>query len=283
MERTVVVGVDGSAGSRAAGDWAAREAVCRGLALQVVHVEPGPGPQPAAWPAPGRPCDVAVRAAGELAARYPELAIGGVTVEGEPVSALSGRDQNTDLVVLGMRGTEGTEGTEGPGAGTVALSVAASSHRPVVLVPPEFAYEVPGRRMDRIAVGVDARRPDEAAVDFAFDTACRRAARLRLVHAWKLPLPEAAWMPYAVPEEDRGRWEDHEEQVLADALRPWRAKYPSVRVLADVVLLGVADALVKASARAETLVVGRRHEGALPPAVRALLQHTRCPVAVVPV
>jgi hypothetical protein len=133
-----------------------------------------------------------------------------------------------------------------------------------------------------VAVGVDARQPDGAALDHAFDAACRLTARLRAVHAWKLPRPEAAWMPYAVPEEDRGRWEDQEEQVLADALRVRREKYPSTPVLEDVVLFDVGEALIRASARAELLVVSRCNEGVLSPAVHALLQRARCPVTVVP-
>ncbi|WP_198939778.1 universal stress protein [Streptomyces sp. MJM1172] len=37
MKRTLVVGVDGSPESRAAADWAAREAVRRDLHVHVVH------------------------------------------------------------------------------------------------------------------------------------------------------------------------------------------------------------------------------------------------------
>lgn len=276
MERSIVVGLDGSDGSWAAASWAAREALRRGLALRVVHVGREPWQRPAPGPGLRRPQD----AAAELMVRNPDLTVDGVTLGGEPVAVLSDPGGATELVVLGMRGAGGPEGL---GAGTVALSVAAQSRRPVVLVPRRFAYEVPGRRLDAVAVGVDTRRLDEAAMDFAFDAARCRAARLRVVHAWKLPLPEAAWMPYAVPEEDRGRWEDHEEQVLADTVRPWRERYPSVQVLEDVVLLGVADALVRASARTELLVAGRRRAGELSPAVHALLEHTRCPVGVVPV
>ena len=43
MTRPVTVGLDGSPGSRAAAEWAAREAVLRGLPLKIVHVwEPAP-------------------------------------------------------------------------------------------------------------------------------------------------------------------------------------------------------------------------------------------------
>ena len=43
MTRTVTVGLDGSPESRAAAEWAAREAQLRGLPLKIVHVfEPLP-------------------------------------------------------------------------------------------------------------------------------------------------------------------------------------------------------------------------------------------------
>ncbi|MFD8653846.1 universal stress protein, partial [Streptomyces mirabilis] len=45
MPRTVTVGLDGSPESRAAADWAAREAKLRGLPLKLVNVwEPVPEP-----------------------------------------------------------------------------------------------------------------------------------------------------------------------------------------------------------------------------------------------
>ncbi|MGW1360486.1 universal stress protein [Streptomyces chartreusis] len=43
MERVIITGVDRSAHSRAAADWAAREALLRGLPLRVVHVSPPDG------------------------------------------------------------------------------------------------------------------------------------------------------------------------------------------------------------------------------------------------
>lgn len=51
MARTVIVGLDGSPESRAAAEWAAREAKLRGLPLKLVHVwEPVPEPMAQAPP-----------------------------------------------------------------------------------------------------------------------------------------------------------------------------------------------------------------------------------------
>ncbi|MFC7267190.1 universal stress protein [Streptomyces lutosisoli] len=132
-----------------------------------------------------------------------------------------------------------------------------------------------------IVVGVDARDPVSAVVDFAFDVAQRRGARLHAVHAWRLPSAAEQWMPYAVPEEDRGAWEDQEVQLLSDALRPWREKYPQVDVYEDVRLQSPSAALVHASASAGLLVVGRAGRS-LGSTLRAVLEHAECPVTVVP-
>ncbi|MER5506486.1 universal stress protein [Streptomyces sp. NPDC002766] len=150
-------------------------------------------------------------------------------------------------------------------------AVAAVSGRPVVFVP-----DPPARLPDRVAVGVDGRDPADEAIGFAFEAARLRGAALRAVHAWTLPA-EAAETPFAVPEEDRATWEDQEVQVLSDALRPWRARYPDVEVQQDVLSFPPPQALTHASTTAGLLVLGHRTGRT----ASAVLATTRCPVAVV--
>nr|WP_242436038.1 hypothetical protein [Streptomyces sp. Root369] len=85
-----------------------------------------------------------------------------------------------------------------------------------------------------------------------------------------------------MPAEDRATWEDHEVQLLADALRPWREKHSDVHVLEDVRLLPPARALSRRSASAGLVVVGWSAEREPGPTLRALLAEALCPVAVVP-
>ncbi|UXY25680.1 universal stress protein [Streptomyces sp. HUAS TT20] len=167
------------------------------------------------------------------------------------------------------------------GLGLVPEDTAARAEAPacpLILVP-----EAPARsnRTGGITLGVDARRPADAAIDFAFESARLRCLRLHAVHAWALP-PSAAELPFAVPEEDRATWEDHEVQLLADALRPWRAKYPDVQVFQDVVLFTPSEALLHHSPHAALVVVGHRRGSAWGDTTRSLLRATTCPVAVVP-
>ncbi|MER7576668.1 universal stress protein [Streptomyces sp. NPDC126514] len=161
------------------------------------------------------------------------------------------------------------------------LDAVAFSARPVVLIPEERAVRHPPHRVAEIVLGVDARDPAGGALDFAFDTARLWGVRLRAVHAWWFPSC-AAELPFGVPEEDRATWEDHEVQLLADALRRWREKYPEVRVLEDVRLFTPPHALLQLSASAGLVVVGRGSRGEPGPTVRALLPESLCPVAVVP-
>ncbi|MFD8217866.1 universal stress protein [Streptomyces sp. NPDC059697] len=236
MTEPIVVGVDASAPSGAAGD-----ARLRGLPLRIVHID---GAEPA----------------------------GGVA------ATLLSLGSRAACTVLGLRDEDGVPG---PGVGSVAHEVAARSDRPVVLVP-DGPHPASGeRRTEWVTLGVDARDPVSAVVDFAFDAARRRGARLHAVHAWRLPSHAERWMPYALPQGDRGAWEDQEVQLLSDALRPWREKYPRVDVYEDVRLQSPSAALVQASASAELLVVGRAGR-TLAPTVRDVLEQTACPVAVIP-
>ncbi|MDH6521420.1 nucleotide-binding universal stress UspA family protein [Streptomyces sp. SAI-208] len=140
----------------------------------------------------------------------------------------------------------------------------------------------PSHRFAEIVLGVDAREPAAAALRLAFDCALLWGARLRAVHAWRYPSC-AAELPFGIPEEDRGVWEDHEVQLLSDALRPWREKYPEVPVLEDVRHLPPADALVRQSTDAELVIVGRGRDGRLGAVARNVLRDAAGPVVVVPV
>ncbi|MGW0705895.1 universal stress protein [Streptomyces sp. NPDC002643] len=162
-------------------------------------------------------------------------------------------------------------------AGVRDLDTVAGSPCPVVLVPEESGEPV----LAEVVLGLDAHGPAAGAVGFAFDTARRWGVRLRAVHTWRFPSC-AAELPFGIPEEDRAAWEDHEVQLLSDALRPWREKYPEVAVLEDVRLLTPLQALVRRSARAGLLVVGRRERGGPGAVARGIVRESLCPVAVVP-
>ncbi|KUO17683.1 universal stress protein [Streptomyces dysideae] len=271
MGRVIITGVDRSARSRAAADWAAREALLRGVPLLVVHVSPPGGPDPAEqWPY--RPENVADRVVAELVGRHPELRVRSRNLTGTPGPVLRAAAADADLVVLGLRGEGGHAGVP---VGSTASALATECARPVVLIPGTLAGEGPPGRAAGVTVGIDALNPSDGAVGLAIEEARLRGARLHAVHAWTLPA-QAALRPFPVLEEDRAAWEDQEVQRLSDALRPWRAKYPDVDVLEDVVLLPPTEALTHASGGTGLVVAGRGATAV------DLLRHTRCAVAVTP-
>ncbi|WP_431774320.1 universal stress protein [Streptomyces cucumeris] len=289
MSGPVVAGVDGSRRSLAAAEWAAREAVHRGVGLLLVHACPplprrvSPVPGVDAWQHVGT--QMLDQAVAGFAARHPELEVTGRHTDDEPDQALLTAASAAGLLVVGARGWGGFDGLA---VGSVALRVAAAADCPVVTVPGEPRRVDPARGGVReVQLGFNAHAPADTTADFAFRAASERDALLRVVHAWALPpASPSAWM-LSVLEEDRGRWEDQESQVVSDALRGWRERYPQVSVLPDVVLLNPAQALVRTSGRARLLVLGRRTgprvaERRLGPVAHAVLHHARCPVAVVP-
>lgn len=275
MQRAIIAGVDRSARSRAAADWATREALLRGLPLRVVHVVPPASLDPVEqWPY--RPQAVAEHVVAELVERHPALRARAESFTGEPAPVLSAVSREADLVVVGLRGEGGHAGI---GPGSTATALAAEAPGPVVLVPGTSADEAPPRPSAGVTVGIDVRDPAGGALEFAFEAARSRGTRLHATYAWRLPAEDAASL-LPVLEEDRATWEDQEVQRLSDVLRAWRGKYPDVDVLEDVVLLPPAEALAHASEGAELVVVGRHV--APGSTLRALLEGCRCPVAVVP-
>lgn len=90
MERMIIAGVDRSARSRAAADWATREALLRRLPLRVLHVVPPDAPDPVhRWPYRGEA--VADHVVAELVDRHPALTVRGRSWPGHRVRSCAPR------------------------------------------------------------------------------------------------------------------------------------------------------------------------------------------------
>lgn len=110
MTRTVTVGLDGSRESRAAAEWAAREAHLLGLPLKLVQVwEPVPAPMAQA-PLLGAETQqhwverVPREAAEGIRLRHPGLDVSTELLSGRPAEMLTDTARNAELLVLGSRG-----------------------------------------------------------------------------------------------------------------------------------------------------------------------------------
>jgi nucleotide-binding universal stress UspA family protein len=302
MQRHVTVGVDESTESLAAAHWAAREALRRGAEVRLVHTWAWHPRPPASVPA-----DVGERRWAEqtldravvsVRSAHPGLRLVDRLVADSPVDTLLEEAEKAELLVLGSRGLGAVTGFV---VGSVSQRLVARSPRPVVLVrarqtladehlpapdgiSPEEIPETPYRD---VVLGLDTSRPCDELVEFAFAAAARRDARLRVLHAYRVPAAHTVddtSAPTPAPELLAAR-----ERAVVATLRPWCDKFPGVPVVESVVRERAADALVQAATGAALVVVGRRirdtrlgigpHVG---PVTHAVLHHVGCPVAVVP-
>ncbi|MGW6912102.1 universal stress protein [Streptomyces sp. NPDC054940] len=298
MVRTVVAGLDGSSEGRAAAEWAAREAKLRGLPLKIVHVwEPVPEPMAQA-PLLGAETQqhwserIPREAAEGIRVRHPGVEVTTDQLVGGSADTLVKAASDAELLVLGSRGLSGFGGFM---VGSVGLSVVAHLKRPVVLVrageqaadehePDPEGIPSAATPYRPVLLGLDAANLDDSVIEFAFEAATHRETGLRAIHGWNLP-------PYYVYglsadlqlHDEIGR---QQAAVLAEALRPWRQKYPNVEVTEETPSGSPGIRLVDASHEASLVVVGRRirrsplgaHIG---PVTHAVLHHAAAPVAVV--
>ncbi|KUO17730.1 universal stress protein [Streptomyces dysideae] len=295
MLRPVAVGLDGSRESLAAADWAAREALRRGLPLRLVHAwEGGITPDESELPELEAPRYWARRilrgAMDQLNERYPQVYLSGDQIARPASDALVEAGDEAELLVLGSRAFSGFGGFM---AGSVALMTVAHATRPVVLVradqtlEDEHTPDAEGRPSARtpyraVVVGVDPAHPAEELLAFAFESATLRAAPLRVVHAWRLP-----YVPAALEAKARREVRQAAQRTLEAVLAPWREKYPAVEVTTVVEEGRPAQLLLDATRDAGLLAVGRKvrparvgmHTG---PVAHAVMHHVRCPVAIVP-
>ncbi|MFC8835884.1 universal stress protein [Streptomyces griseoincarnatus] len=283
MPRTVTVGYDGSSESRAAAEWAAREALLRGLPLRLVNVrEPIPGHiAESDLMADGTFRERAERlpreAGATLRARHPELEVVAEQIPGGPMEVLPEVAKDADLLVLGSRGLSGIGGFL---VGSVGMVVIAHTTAPVVLVRAATSAKAAGP----VVVGVDTDKPNGTVLAFAFEEAARRGAALKAVHGWTVP----PYYAYVLPAYPALAAELGEEQsdALTEVLRPWREKFPDVEVAEESRAGSAAVRIVDAARDASLVVVGRRirrgpigaHIG---PVTHAVLHHATAPVAVV--
>ncbi|MEU0058754.1 universal stress protein [Streptomyces sp. NPDC006334] len=282
MMRGVVVGLDGSAESRAAAEWAAGEAKRRFLPLKLVHVvevvlEPMALAQFLGADTRPQGSELLAREVVEgFRERHPGLDVAVEQTPGRPAEALTREAEDAELVVLGSRGLSGIGGFL---LGSVGQAVVTRTRQPVILVRAvEQATDGP------VVLGLDTDCPDDTLLTFAFEAAARRVTPLRVVHAWNLPPYFAYGLPVD-PELDAALGKQ-DAATLSEVLHRWKEKYPAVDVIEESRPGSPAVHLVDASHGASLVVVGRRirrnplgaHIG---PVTHAALHHATAPVAVV--
>ncbi|MFE1437204.1 universal stress protein [Streptomyces sp. NPDC058739] len=295
MLRPVVVGLDGSAESLAAADWAAAEALGRGLPLRLLHAGEGLSSRPSHLPeldAPRRRAHAILQVASrQLAEKYPLLHTTAGEVARPPVDALVEAGSEAEFLVLGSRAFSGVGGLL---AGSVAMSAVARVPRPVVLVRAARTTEGAPRpapdganasgASHPVVVGVDLAHSCEEVVAFAFENAALRSVPLHVVHSRRPTHTHERDTPATGAEATS---QSSAERALADLLAPWRERHPKVVVRSEVSRGSPVQLLLHACADADLLVLGRRIRPALlgphiGRVTHAMIHEVPCPVAVVP-
>lgn len=291
--RGIVVGYDGSAGSRLALEWAAETARRHGKHLSLVQsadladvhghpetaletvakvlVEEGSG-----------------RAGGALDASQVETHYW----LGSPAAQLVEASKNADLVVVGSRG----RGRLLAGLlGSTSYAVTAHAHCPVVVVRGPEGDEpddVPSPRRPGpghdVVVGVDDSDAAARAVDAAADMAEQEGATLHVVGVAHSASMEA----WTYAETAKGGTEqthavrDHAEQSVQRAVDRVRAEHPGLSVTSEVLFGDPGQSLADLGATAGLIVVGSRGRGGFTGMLLGSVSHrvihdATCPVMVV--
>ncbi|SSC26012.1 Universal stress protein A, partial [Klenkia terrae] len=291
----VLVGVDGSTGSRAAVRWALHWAARHAAEVQVVAAYPAVGSM--GWLAMGEVTDLSAldalhddtwSAARETVdqVREEDAALLSVPVAihvepGPPAELLVHRSHDADLMVVGTRGRGYAASAV---LGSVALHCVSSSACPVVVVPEPGGWADPGPGTVVVA-GVDGSERSAAAVAWAMEEAGPRGqvTAVRAYGVADLWFDQYAAVAPTPAERDAAELAAL-EQGLTTLLQATRGEHADVHRLAVGGEAG--PALVDQAAGADLLVVASRGRGEF----RGLLLgsvalhcvlHAPCPVLVV--
>jgi len=290
--RGIIVGVDGSSGSKLAVDWAARDAAMRNVALTVVNAldppllltEPTPysfgggmsmAPGYREWQQDaGREILNDALKTVEDATKGSPIEVTSEMVNGPAVRTLVDLSKEAQLVVVGSRGRGALARVL---LGSVSTGLVQHAHCAVAVIHDQDALTHPSRAP--VLVGIDGSPASESATAIAFDEASLRGVELVAVHAWS---DTELW---GFPGLDSSTMQSQGEETLAERLAGWQERYPDVKVRRIVEYDRPAHQLVKQSESVQLVVVGSHgrggYEGMLLGSVSlAVVQSVRMPVIV---
>ena len=287
--RGILVGVDGSAASKAAVAWATRDAAMRNISLTLVHVVVPVVPTSSVSPEFAFPADFfkwqedqAVRVledARDVVAEVsrdasPPLVHSVVVLHGGAVATLVDLSKDADMIVVGARGMGAFSRAL---LGSVSTSLVHHRHCPVAVIhedAPDVGADAP------VLVGIDGSPASLSATEVAFDEASRRGVDLVALHAWR----DLTTM-YELPGLDVGQLEDEAKLALSERIAGFQERYPDVKVHRIVVSDQPSRQLVENAKDAQLVVVGSHGRGGfagmLPRSVGTAIVHAGKSPAIV--
>lgn len=281
--KSVVVGVDGSARSRAAVAWAVDQATATGRPLDLVAVlSPRmlEGSHTVARAIEDGDWQVLNDIAAGIAVEHPAMTVRKTLSVGGSAPCLIARAAEQALLVVGKRGVGTFVRLM---VGSTSLEVAGESPVPVVVVPDTWQQDE--HATQPVVVGVNPFEPHEDALAVAFTEARRRGVELVAVHGFEVPAM-LSWDPVAMPPSTYDDLATNASEQLTVALAPYRDAYADVTVRVEFHHGNPADFLLQQSHDAQLVVLGRKHGhfggftwGSV---ARAVLHYAEVPVVIVP-
>ena len=253
----IVVGLDGSAASISAVDWALNAAEESGRPLLLVHavheywMDPKVSHYAAVIAAARNLLHDAVEHA-RLAA--PTVQVGTRVHSGDAARILVDLSRDAHLIVVG---TDRNNPESGELSGTLSQQIAIMSEAPVAVVPVTTGTPKP-----LVVVGADGSQESMEALSYAADTAARRNLGLTILHSCAVPSP---WMASGANDAVADQRRIKTGQALLDStLQNVKARYPSLALQGVLeTTVAPAEALLSAARNAQLLVVGSLGSGAV--------------------
>lgn len=291
----VVVGVDDSATSQAALEWAIGAAERQGSDVTAVHV----------WRwnhaalglmVPDAPASLAVAARESVEAQVEKalanrpsgaaaIRVKGRTAEGDPASALLSAAEEASLLVLGRHG-QGSwlRRLVGPTLGSVASHCLSHAFVPVAIIPPHSSAAGPRR----VVVGIDGSASSARALRWAVSHAQAVGVPVTAVLAWQLttvPAPAGVHKDWSVP--TLPEWEAVARHLLQGTVEQALSAEEAADVEQLLLHRPAAAGLLETVRTDDLLVLGERGRGGferllLGSVSRQCAEHAPCPVIIVP-
>ena len=283
----IVVGVDGSADGLRAVAFAVRVAAPMGLRLHLVH-SVDDAVLAGAWGVVYDPTSLqqvgkdVVQQAAQHAEQLgmPRELIDAEVVLGNAAAVLSALSEQASLVVIGRRAVGGLERMF---VGSTSVSVAATAKCPVIVIS-AAANPHPTGDLGVIGVGVEFTRGSPKPLEFAFEEASRRGARV-LVHTVQSHVPSGMQGGYRLTDTANDEITRAAQAQLDELVKPFAERFPTVRFSCEVSLGHPVEQLLALSEQVDLMVLGMRPPKVLGFSIggvtRAVLAHAKSLLAVV--
>jgi nucleotide-binding universal stress UspA family protein len=235
--RSVVVGIDGSQAAIAAAEWAADEAVSRGVPLRLIHVIPDHVEPGTSASADNERLELeygesALRSASaSVAAMAQPVKVETVIMRGSPVGTLIAESRHADMVCVGSVGI----GRFARGLlGSTAAELAESARCPVTIIRRKRSPEPDS---GWIVVSVKGSSDSDEVIAHAMEEAQRRHAPVLAVGALQ------------------GDGDDTPDE-LDRRVQAWSRHYPGVAIYPIAGHTGIAEFLAGNEERVQLAVIG---------------------------